>query len=65
MKNKNAAKKPASFSRFKNETHARDDALREKKMEDRLNNLYALSYKYPDSPEIEQEIEELERELDQ
>lgn len=49
---------------FKNEAHARDDALREKNLEDRLHNLYDLQNRFPDDIEIEQEIEEIERELD-
>tara|TARA_Y100000593_G_scaffold42861_1_gene82019 strand:- start:12244 stop:12414 length:171 start_codon:yes stop_codon:yes gene_type:complete len=50
-------------SDFKTEGDAYRDALREKHLEDKLNNLYALSDRFPDDIEIEQEIEELEKEL--
>lgn len=48
---------------FSNETHARDDALREKRLEDKLNNLYVLLDRFPDDLELEKEIAELENEL--
>jgi len=48
---------------FETEEDAHSDALRENKLEERLNNLYDLSYRFPEEIEIEQEIEELEKEL--
>jgi hypothetical protein len=48
---------------FSNETHARDDAQREKNINRKLNHLYALAEKFPEDAEIEREIEELETEL--
>ena len=38
-------------------------ALDEKKLEDRLNNLYALSDRFPDDLDIDTEIDELEKQL--
>ena len=64
---KNAEKKQKKNGRrthyFANEIDARDDALREKNLEDRLGNLYALQERFPEDIDIEQEIEELEIEL--
>ena len=65
MKNTKRERKqhPQRTLYFANETHARDDALREKKLEDKLNSLYALQDRFPDDVDIVTEIEELEREL--
>ena len=48
---------------FKTEREAYIHAVREKNLEDRLNNLYVLSDRFPDQLEYQREIEELEEEL--
>lgn len=48
---------------FHTEDEAREDAIREKRLEDKLNNLYVLLDRFPDDTETEQEIEELEKKL--
>ena len=48
---------------FCNQTHARDDSARNDKINRRLNHLYTLADKYPEDVQLEEEIEELEREL--
>lgn len=48
---------------FKTEEEARKDALRENKLEERLNNLYDLVERFPEELGYETEIEELEQEL--
>tara|TARA_Y100001973_G_C5200244_1_gene337107 strand:- start:2651 stop:2851 length:201 start_codon:yes stop_codon:yes gene_type:complete len=56
-------KRPKRSRSFTNETNARDDNARKSNLEKRLNNLYELQDRFPSDIEIEQEIEELEREL--
>lgn len=46
-----------------NEIQAYRQALEEKRLEDRLNNLYALSDRFPDDLDIDAEIDELEKQL--
>tara|TARA_B100001971_G_C17668939_1_gene276539 strand:- start:252 stop:428 length:177 start_codon:yes stop_codon:yes gene_type:complete len=48
---------------FETEEDARNDAVRESKLEERLNNLYDLSYRFPEMTEYEEEIKEIEEEL--
>ena len=49
---------------FKTEEDAYSDAVREKRLEDKLNNLYDLAYRFPEIAEYEEEIKEIEEELD-
>ena len=48
---------------FNTEEEAYKDALRQNKLEERLNNLYDLADRFPEDEEIEKEIKELEEEL--
>ena len=45
------------------EEEARKDALRENRLEERLNNLYDLAERFPEELEYETEIGALEQEL--
>ena len=55
--------KSTRVKKFKTVVDARESATREKNLEDRLHNLYALQDRFPDDIETEQEIQELEDEL--
>jgi len=48
---------------FRTGDEAYKDALREHRLEERLNNLYDLADRFPEDTEIEEEIKELEKKL--